>query len=173
MPEPPVAGDEVAAMLGSLERQRALFAWKCGGLDAAGMQKTVGASSMTLGGLLKHVALVEDSHFARLLRDEPLGPPWDHVDFDADPDWEWRAAADDSPEELMQLWRGAVSRSCVLVDEALASAGLDTLGAYVSRTGESPNLRRILFDLVEEYARHLGHADLFRESVDGLTGESP
>jgi hypothetical protein len=160
-------------MLGSLERQRALFAWKCGGPDAAGMQQSVGASSMTLGGLLKHVALVEDDHFARLLLDQPVGPPWDQVDFDADPDWEWRTTADDSPEELMALWRAAVERSRALVDEALAVDGLDTRGKYVSHSGESPNLRRILFDLVEEYARHLGHADLIREAVDGLTGESP
>jgi len=55
-----MAGDEIATLLGSLERQRATFAWKCGGLDAAGLQATVGASSMTLGGLLKHLALVED-----------------------------------------------------------------------------------------------------------------
>lgn len=52
-------------MLGSLERQRAIFAWKCGGLDAAGLNATVGASSMTLGGLLKHLALVEDEYFTR------------------------------------------------------------------------------------------------------------
>src|SRR5450631_128121 len=56
-PEPPVAGDETATLLGSLERQRATLAWKCGGLDAAGLRATLGASSMTLGGLLKHLAL--------------------------------------------------------------------------------------------------------------------
>jgi hypothetical protein len=58
--EPPVAGDETATLIGSLERQRRTFAWKCSGVNAAGMQATVGASSMTLGGLLKHMALVED-----------------------------------------------------------------------------------------------------------------
>src|SRR5689334_11349961 len=66
-PEPPIAGTEVETMLGSLERQRYLFAWKCGGVDAAGMRATLGPSTMTLGGLVKHLALVEDTHFARLL----------------------------------------------------------------------------------------------------------
>jgi hypothetical protein len=64
-------------------------------------------------------------------------------------------------------------RSRRIVDAALAEGGLDHVGAYVSRNGESPNLRRILLDLIEEYARHLGHADLLRESVDGLVGEDP
>jgi hypothetical protein len=50
---------------------------------------------------------------------------------------------------------------------------MDHQGAYVARSGESPNLRRILLDMIEEYARHLGHADLIRESIDGLTGEDP
>jgi hypothetical protein len=61
----------------------------------------------------------------------------------------------------------------VIVADALADGGLDRRGLYVSRDGQSPNLRRMLLDLIEEYARHVGHADLIRESVDGLTGEDP
>jgi hypothetical protein len=171
--EPPIAGDEAAAVLGELDRVRSYIAWKCGGLDAAGMRATLGPSTMTLGGLLKHLALVEDAHFAKLLFDRDPPAPWDTVDWDADPDWEWRTAADDAPSELMSLWEGAVARSRAVVTEALTDGGLDHVGAHVSRTGESPNLRRILLDLIEEYARHVGHADLIRESVDGLTGEDP
>ena len=171
--EPPLAADETAAVLGELDRLRFLIAWKCGGLDADGLRATHGPSTVTLGGLLKHLALVEDSHFARLLFDREPGPPWDAVDWDASPDWEWRSAAQDSPEQLMSLWNQAVERSRQTVAEALLVGGLDHVGQYVSRTGESPNLRRILLDLIEEYARHLGHADLIRESVDGLTGEDP
>ncbi len=59
-PEPPVAADETATLLGFLDYQRATLAWKCSGLDATGLTATVGASSMTLGGMLKHLALVED-----------------------------------------------------------------------------------------------------------------
>jgi hypothetical protein len=96
-PGPPVAGDETATLLGSLDRQRAIFAWKCGGLDAAGLRATAAASSMTLGGLLKHLALVEDEYFSHRLLGRDPGPPWDAVDWDADPDWEWHSAAADPP----------------------------------------------------------------------------
>jgi len=172
-PEPPLAGDETATLLGSLERQRATFAWKCGGLDADGLSATVGVSSVTLGGLLKHLALVEDETFARKLLGQDPGPPWDAVDWAADPDWEWHSAADDSPGQLMALWQDAVARSRSVVSEALAGGGLGQLGRFTGSRGESPSLRRILIDLIEEYARHVGHADLIRESVDGLTGEDP
>lgn len=172
-PEPPIAGDETATLLGSLERQRATFAWKCGGLDAVGLKATVGASSMTLGGLLKHLALVEDDYFTRRLDGRDLGPPWDTVDWGADPDWEWRSAAEDSPEQLLRLWQDAVARSRSAVSEALADGGLEQLARFTLPDGCSPSLRRILIDLIEEYVRHVGHADLIRESVDGLTGEDP
>jgi hypothetical protein len=172
-PEPPLAGDEINTLLGSLERQRASFAWKCGGLDAAGLRVTVGASSITLGGLLKHLARVEGVSFPRKLLGRDPGPPWDTVDWKADPDWDWRSAAEDSPDALMALWQGAVAHSRTLVAEALADGGLDHLGKLTTPSGESPSLRRILIDLIEEYARHVGHADLIRESVDGLTGEDP
>ena len=171
--EPPVAGSETDTLIGSLERQRRTFAWKCGGLDAAGLRATVGASSVTLGGLLKHLALVEDEYFARRLRGEELGPPWDTVDWDADPDWEWHSAAGDSPAQLYALWQEAVARSRAAVADALAEGGPGQLARFTWPDGRSPSLRRILVDLIEEYARHVGHADLIRESVDGLVGEDP
>jgi hypothetical protein len=172
-PEPPLAGTEAAAILGALERQRATLAWKCSGLDAAGLRATLGTSAITLGGLLKHLAHIEDSHFARLWLGSPVGAPWDTVDWDSTPDWDYRSAAEDTPEQLHVLWRESVARSRAIVEEALGTGGLDQLGAYATRSGERPNLRRILLDLIEEYARHAGHADLIRESVDGLTGEDP
>lgn len=171
--EPPLAGDETATLLGSLERQRATLAWKCGGLDAAGMRATVDASSMTLGGLLKHLALVEDHYFSVRLHGRAPQPPWNTVDWDADPNWEWRTAAQDTPEQLMHLWRENVARSRAAVTEALADGGLDRLLRVAWPDGRAPSLRRTLIDLIEEYARHVGHADLIRESVDGLVGEDP
>ncbi|WP_415648710.1 DinB family protein [Stackebrandtia soli] len=170
--EPPLAGNEIEAVLGSLERLRATFAWKCGGLDADSMNRTVGASTMTLGGLVKHLAAVESIHFSRVFDTRP-GMPWEAVDWDADPDWPWHSAVGDTPEELMTLWLEATDRSRGVVAKALVEGGMDLLSVPRGPSGASVNLRRVLMDLVEEYGRHVGHADLIRESVDGLVGEDP
>ncbi len=171
--EPPIAGDEAAALLGELERVRSYLAWKCGGLDRAGLTATLGPSRMTLGGLLKHLALVEDYTFATKFLGRSPGQPWDSVDWDADPDWEWHSATDDSPEELRGLWHDAVHRSRAILEAALQQAGLDQPARVTEEDGQPLSLRRLLVDLIEEYARHVGHADLIRESVDGLVGEDP
>ncbi|HEY2960426.1 MAG TPA: DinB family protein [Actinomycetota bacterium] len=171
-PEPPIAADEAATLLGFLDYQRATLAWKCAGLDAAGLRATLAPSSMTLGGMLKHLALVEDSWFSQRLLGRPPVPPWDAVDWDADPDWDWHSAAGDTPEQLRALWQEAVARSRSRVAEALADGGLGRLATGISNDrGEAPSLRWIVCHMVEEYARHNGHADLLRESVDGLVGE--
>jgi len=169
--EPPLAGDEADTLLGSLERQRATFAWKCSGVDASGMRATVGASVLTLGGLLKHLALVEDEYFTRRLHQRPLGKPWSEIDWEANPDWPWESAAYDSPDQLLTLWLDAVNRSRDSVAEALEADGVGQLARFALPDGQAPSLRRILVDLIEEYARHTGHADLLREQVDGATGE--
>jgi hypothetical protein len=171
--EPSMTAGEVDMLLFALDRSRAQFAWKCGGLDAAGLGRPHPPSAMTLGGLLKHLARVEDEYTAADLTGQPIGAPWDAVDFAADPEWEWRTAAGDSPDELYALWRGAVERSRAAVAKALAGGGLDQPSKFTTQAGESPNLRRVLVDLHDEYARHVGHADLMREAVDGLVGEDP
>ena len=168
-----MAGEEAHTLLGSLERQRATFAWKCSGVDASGMRATVGASALTLGGLLKHLALVEDEYFTRRLHKRPLGPPWSEVDWEANPDWPWESAFRDSPDHRMTLWLDAVNRSRECVTEALDADGVDQLARFVFPDGQAPSLRRILVDLIEEYARHTGHADLLREAIDGRVGEDP
>jgi pimeloyl-ACP methyl ester carboxylesterase len=170
-PEPPLVAGETASVLGFLDYQRATLAWKSAGLDAAGLQAKVAASSMTLGGILKHLGFVEDWWFSHWLRGWDLQPPWDRVDWDADPDWDWSSAAEDSPEQLFALWQDAVARSRALVAEALPDGGLDGLAQRTWPDGRAPSLRWILLHMIEEYARHNGHADLIRESVDGLAGE--
>jgi pimeloyl-ACP methyl ester carboxylesterase/uncharacterized damage-inducible protein DinB len=170
-PEPPVAADEAATLLGFLDYQRATLEWKCSGLDPDGLQVTVAASPMTLGGLLKHLAYVEDLWFSRFLHGQDRQPPWDTVDWKADPDWDWHSAAEDTPEQLRSLWRNAVDRSRALVAEALATGGMDQLAKRTWPDGRAPSLRWIVCHMIEEYARHNGHADLLRESVDGSTGE--
>jgi hypothetical protein len=167
----PVAGDEQATLLGALDRIRASFAWKAGGLTAEHMRVTLPPSTLTIAGLVKHLAFVED--FYCTLRLEAWMPsPWDGVDWDANPDWPWESALDDSPDELLGLWRAAVVRSRAAVAGALGRGDLGQVVRYSDRP-EPPNLRRTVVDLIEEYARHTGHVDLIRESVDGLVGEDP
>ena len=170
-PEPPPAADEPATLLGFLDFQRATLAWKTDRLDAEGLRATVGVSTMTLGGLLKHMALVEDSWFSERLHGRAEGTPWNTVDWNADRDWEWHSAAHDSPDALRTLWQAAVARSRTAVAEALADGGLDRPAAQPWRDGRAPSLRWIVVHMIEEYARHNGHADLIRESIDGATGE--
>jgi len=173
--EPPAAGTEVETLIGSLERQRRTFAWKCGGLDSAGLRATTAATTMTLGGLLKHLALVEREYFGHRLLGEDPGPPWNAVDFDEDPDWEWRTAAADSPQRLYALWEEIVAASRANLARALSDGDGDP-GRPIQLTwpdGRTPSIRRMLVDIIEEYARHTGHADLLREAVDGRVGEGP
>ncbi|WP_213009842.1 mycothiol transferase [Paractinoplanes toevensis] len=172
VPEPSLNAGEEEMLLFALARSRATFAWKTGGLDAAALGRAHPPSAMTLGGLIKHLALVEERYTIDF-SGRPPGPPLSDADHD-DPAWVWRTAADDSPEVLYGLWSGAVARSRAAMAAALADGGLDQPAKFTSDdNGNHPNLRRIVVDLHDEYARHVGHADLFREAIDGLTGEDP
>ena len=170
--EPPLAGTEVEHLLGALDRLRATFRWKTGGLDAAGLSGRIASSDLTLGGLVKHLACVEDVMFTVKLAGVAPGEPWQSIDWDENPRWDFTSAADDTPEELYALWDGAVARSRDRVAKALADGGLDHV-AHIAAGGVHASLRRLVCDLIEEYGRHTGHADLLRESVDGLVGEDP
>jgi uncharacterized damage-inducible protein DinB len=170
-PEPPLAAGEAETLLGFLDYQRATLEWKCRGLDAAGLRTTVGVSSMTLGGMLKHLAYVENNWFAEWLEGRERQAPWNSVDWKADPDWEWHSAAADSPGQLRELWQGAVNESRAVTRRALVDGSLDQLSKRTWPSGEAPSLRWILVHMIEEYARHNGHADLIRESIDGQVGE--
>ena len=175
--DPPMAGSELGHLLGALDRQRATFRWKADGLDAAALAVRIGASQLTIGGLLKHLAVVEDEKFTVWLTGEPLGEPWTSMggpppDDEADV-WIFTSAADDSPEQLYALYDGAVQRSHRRLADALPGGGLDQpVHIGFGRFGH-PSLRRILFDLLEEYGRHTGHTDLIREAIDGRVGEDP
>jgi hypothetical protein len=172
--EPPLAGTEVEHLTGALDRLRTTFRWKSGHLDAAGLQVSIGASPLTLGSLLKHMAFVEDYTFRTKMRGESPGEPWESVDWDAvDDDWVFSSAADDTPEELYALYDGAVERSRARLVAALADGGLDQRVHISGPDDVHASLRRLLCDLIEEYGRHTGHADLIREAVDGVVGEDP
>ncbi|MGP3915106.1 mycothiol transferase [Nonomuraea sp. 10N515B] len=171
--EPPLAGTEAEHLVGALDRLRATFRWKADDLDAAGLQTRIGASSLTLGGLLKHLAHVEEQIFSSRLSGAPLGAPWNAGDWDNDPDWDFNSAAKDTPDDLYALWDATVERSRARLDAAMAAGGLDQLVHLAFSDGRHVSLRRLLCDLIEEYGRHTGQADLLREAVDGRVGEDP
>jgi hypothetical protein len=170
--EPPLAGTEAEALIGSLNRMRGYLLWKCGGVDPDGLRATLGPSTMTLGGLLKHLAVVEAITFAWKLHGRRPFPPFEDADWD-DEGWHWRVEDEDTPASLEALFRDAAAKGQALVDEAIAAHGLDGPADVTNDEGQHANVRRLVLDMIEEYSRHVGHADLIRESVDGLVGEDP
>ncbi|MEL7974874.1 DUF664 domain-containing protein [Isoptericola sp. F-RaC21] len=171
--EPPLRADEVTTLRAFLDYHRDTLRWKTAGLTAVQLRTPHPPSSLTLGGLVKHLALVETDWFAVKLDGDTAIAPFDTADWDADPDWEFHSAADDSPEELRRIFDAAVADSDRRIDAALAAGGLDGTSVRESRHGDEGafSLRWILVHMIEEYARHNGHADLLREAVDGATGE--
>ena len=118
------------------------------------------------------MALVESSWLSRVFLGEPMIAPFDTVDWSADEDWDFHSAAEDTPEELVALHDASIAASDAILRDALANGGLDLRSAKPSRrTGEHFDLRWIVTHLVEEYARHNGHADFLREAIDGETGD--
>ncbi len=168
--ETPTAGSEAEHLIGALDRQRWTFRWKADGLDAEGLAFRLPSSSLSLGGLLKHLAACEAF---KMSWDLDGSPPWEPFARQDAHDWAFTSAASDSPEELYELYDGMVERARGRLAEALASGGLEQEIALGEQWGEPVSLRRILFDLLEEYARHTGHADLLREAIDGRVGEDP
>src|SRR5436305_2662148 len=123
--EPPFAGSEVEHLVGALERLRAAFRWKADGLDATQLRVRVGASALTLGNLLKHLAFAEDYMFTAKLRGEALNEPWASADGRPSGDWSFTSAASDPPDYLYALWDDAVQRSRERLQKALSAGGLD------------------------------------------------
>ncbi len=170
--DPPLAGSEIATLRAFLTYHRDTFAIKTAGLDAGQLAAALPPSPMTLGGMMKHLAVVESSWFSEVFEGGSLMAPFDTAPWKEDRDWEWHTAAGDDPAELRALWSRAVADADAVIDSALrAEAGLDGLSVRANRQGEKFSLRWILVHMIEEYARHNGHADLIRESLDGVTGE--
>jgi uncharacterized damage-inducible protein DinB len=172
--EPANAASEAETLLAFLDYHRDTLRMKTEGLDAAQLDQRLAPSALTLGGLLKHLAYVEDWWFNQVYADNPAPEPWASVDWQADGDWEYHSAAQDSPEELRDLFDDTVATSDRIVHEALAHPGaMESLSRRTFRSDPTRhhNLRWILVHMVEEYARHNGHADLIRESIDGSVGE--
>lgn len=159
MDEPEWDASEAEILVFALERSRATFGWKTGGLDADALNRRFPPSEMTIGGLIKHLTTVEDK-YTYVFFTSGHGEP-------AELDWGWESARHDTPEQLYSRWRQAVETNRKALGRLLEDGDPGQL------TPRGPNLRRALMDLHDEYARHVGHADLFREAVDGLVGEDP
>jgi uncharacterized damage-inducible protein DinB len=170
--DPPLHGDEVAVLRSFLTYHRDTLRWKCSGLTQEQLAQALPPTDMTLGGIMKHLALVESYWFEVMYSGIDYMPPFDTVDVESDTEWEWRTARDDTPAELRALFDEAVRRADAVVEGALDHGGLEQESARTGRrTGETFTLRWILVHMIEEYSRHNGHADLIRQSIDGQTGE--
>ncbi|MFC9223400.1 DinB family protein [Streptomyces hygroscopicus] len=162
-PEPPRTADERTSLEGWLDFHRATLARKCQGLDDAQLREaSAPPSGLTLLGLVRHMAEVERSWFRRVLAQEDAPPIWYS---DEDPDGDFRVTGEDTAKDCFAVWREEIARA----KEAAAGRHLDDVVARPGRGDYS--LRWIYLHMIEEYARHNGHADLIRERIDGATGD--
>jgi uncharacterized damage-inducible protein DinB len=166
--DPPLDADESATLLGFLAYHRDTLRLKAAGLTSEQLNATHAPSTMTLGGMVKHLAFVEHWWFRCVFLGEEYGEPWASVDWNDDADWDWHSAVDDTPEQIWTLFDAACADSDSIIAGA-ADLGRPSLRS--GREGHTFSLRWILAHMVEEYARHNGHADLLREAIDGTTGE--
>ena len=168
--DPELRADERTSLCQFLDFYRATIVGLAEGLSREQMATTLPPSTLTIAGLLKHLALVEDSWFQEDFLGLPIPAPFADVDWDADPDWEFRTALDDDPADLIAGYEAACERSRAVVAEL---GDLDALSVGTSRrgltVGEQYSLRWVVLHLIEETARHLGHADLLRQAADGAT----
>jgi uncharacterized damage-inducible protein DinB len=165
---PPETGTELDQLNSYLDLQRATMLWKAEGLTREQLAQPHPPSTLTLGGLLNHLALVEDSWFRVRFAGLPDDELWAGIEWDADPDYEFRTAAELEPEELRRRYEQACTRSREVV---AAAASLDQVSVLPRGNGAHFDLRWMLLHLIEETARHAGHADLLREAIDGTTGD--
>jgi len=162
---PPIQQAGEREMLdGMLDYYRACVAVKVAGLDEPLAHRRLGPSATTVAGLVKHLALVEDSWFTNRVAGHPEPEPWASAP-DGDPDWEFNSAGDDRLIDLVELYRAACERSRAIT----TGLSLDIVTALPGP--RQWTLRYVLVHLIEETARHLGHLDILRELLDGTIGE--
>ena len=164
-PLPPLNADERTTLESWLEFHRATLAMKCAGLDdEQAATASVPPSGFTLTGLVQHMAEVERNWFRRVLAGEQAPPIYDPRADPDGPDGGFELAAGASLAAALATWRAEADRA----RENCAGRALSDTGRFM---GQDVSLRWIYVHMIEEYARHNGHADLLRESVDGETGE--
>ncbi|MDX3854959.1 DinB family protein [Streptomyces sp. AK02-01A] len=161
--EPSRTADERTSLTGFLQYQRETLALKCAGLTTEQLrEKAVPPSGLSLLGLIRHVAEVERSWFQVVWNGEDVRAYWPGTVHGTFAEFDSEAA---DPDEAFAVWRAASARSQAIVEAA------ESLDATVQWRAEVFSLRYVLTHMIEEYARHNGHADLLRERIDGTTGE--
>ena len=159
-PEPPHAGPPKELVEGFLDFLRATLLWKLDGLSDDDLRRSLVPSGWSLLGMVKHIAYVERSWFQNVFLGEDVFFPWTDADRDAD----WRIEPGETTAAVLDFYRAECARS----REIVAAAAWDDIAA---RPDLARSLGWILTHMVEETARHCGHADLVREMLDGATGE--
>ena len=162
--EAPVVGGEREMLEAWLDYHRATLEWKCEGLSVEQLrQRSVPPSNLSLLGLVRHMAEVERGWFRGILAGEDIESLYSEEDRDGD----FNAIADADPAEAFATWKA----ECGHAREVAKAFSLDDLGRRAEKQRGHFNLRWILIHMIEEYARHNGHADLLRETIDGATGD--
>lgn len=159
----PMTGDEGPMLVSILNKQREVMIWKLDGLNDEQLRRPMTPSGTNLLGLVKHLAAVEYGWFCTTFgrSTEPL--PFDDDDDDAD----LRVDDDESTEDILAFYR----RACDAADLAMSEIGLD--GEGTAWFGDTVSMRWVILHMIEETARHAGHADILREMLDGTTGYRP
>jgi uncharacterized damage-inducible protein DinB len=160
-PEPPVDADEATTLSGLLDYHRATLLMKASGVSDEDLRRSMVPSGVTLLGLVKHLAFVERWWFRACFAGEDVDFPW----TDEDPDADWRVEPDETTEQIFALYREETERARGIAQRS----SLDALATRRER--ENYTLRWIMGHMVQETARHNGHADIIRELTDGTTGE--
>ncbi len=168
LPSTALSADEPTTLVEMLDYYRAVLARKGSGLSQEQLAATLAPSDLTIGGLIYHMAFVEDCWFDERFLGNDAPEPWANVDWEADHDWEFSNADLLSPAEILVQYDLSVGRSRAIF---AAAESLDQLAIKTFDSGEQWNLRWIMVHMIEEYARHCGHADLIRQSIDGVTDD--
>jgi len=170
LPEIPLQGDEETLLRSFLDFYRAALLDRAEGLTSEQMGVALAPSRLTLAGLIGHMCMVEQTWFVIRLDGKDRPSPWCTLDHDADLDAEMTYGESLSAEELLADFERITNESRRRVDQA---DSLDELSVASDGDGQRWNLRWILIHMIEEYARHCGHADLVRESIDGNSASLP
>jgi len=164
--EPPALADERTTLIEFLQYERDTLRWKCAGLDPDQLvRRGVEPSSLSLLGLIRHMAEVERNWFHRVMSGDGAPPIYCSKD-DIDGDFDNVVADSACVDDAFATWQREMDFADSVIAEA---ANLDVTGAH-KRNGPM-SLRWVLVHMIEEYARHNGHADLLRERIDGAVGE--